>query len=582
MIKLKNRRRGVALFFTICVIGLVSLVVYGMMHFMKGEVHLSENYVDATVALLLAESGVEECIYNIKTQMNDKTKQNEDNSIYKLLTTQDSFTIPIDLTQLAKGGNKIEPLMSGGDIKAEISWERNPNLSQELASQGVPQDLAREGTLTINSMGIYNNIKKQVEVKKTIKAVLIKGNKKGDSLGMIAPGHGFYLNQATRDSFKIETFDFWDPWEFIVIGGKTYMKDGVTIDLPKWLMLSTSMKNDLEHPWLDMGIGWTGWTGGANFTETSIEYSDDPVTREYYKWQGVFSYPWWEKSSSELYSSNTKKVEEYSEKEVQAYPASVYKALANRVIDPNDNPTSGKYFQDVTFVEAFERNKVTYSNVLPLYGWGDWRNVSNKYNKYPNKAHDTSHAVEINGVTYVKGDVFLEGWVKGQGLLVVEGNVYIGGDVLTLQDDNGKQSCLGVIALRSETDTSDDEPRTGKIIYEPHHDSDWSRFGLTTPFRNLSPRLEGSFHAQGGFELKTDSSMKKLCNMDIVGNLSVDRFDRRKMPNDVRITYYDWQSILERSGEDLSLGNDTTYISDVYDLAMAKEILSWREVPASL
>ena len=578
MIKLKKQRSGIALFFTLCTIGLVSLIVFGMMHFMRGEVNMSENYVDGSVALLLAESGVEECIFSIKSQMTEK-----DNVIYNLITTQDAGNIEVDLTRLAKGETKVEPIMKGGDIKATVTWTLDQKNSQELADLGVTRDLAREGTLIINSMGEFNKIKKQVEVKKKVKAILLKGGTVGNSIGMIAPTHGFYLNNASRDSFKIETFDFWDPWEFIVKGGKTYMKDGVVVDLPKWLMLS-GMKNELEHPWLDLGMGWTGWTGGANFSETQIEYSDDPVTRQYYKWKGVFTYPWWEKCSSELYHSNTKKVEEYSDKQVKAYPASVYKKIANRVIDPQDNPTMGKYFQDVTFVEAFERNKVTYSNVLPLYGWGDWRNVSNKYNKYfgnPNKAHDTSHAVEINGVTYVKGDVFLEGWVKGQGLLVVEGNVYVGGDVLTLPDDKGCESCLGVIALRSETDTSDDEPRTGKIIYEPHHDSDWSRFGLTTPFRNLSPRLEGSFHAQGGMELKTDSSMKKLCNMDIVGNLSVDRFDRRKMPNDVRITYYDWQSILERSGYDYTIDKTTTY-SNVYDLAITKEILSWREVPATL
>lgn len=578
--KLKNnKRRGLALFFTICTIGVVCLIVFAMMHFMRGEVHLSENYVDGTVALLLAESGVEESIFTIKSQMTSK-----DNVIYNLITTQDSGDIDVDLSRLSNGESKVEPLVKGGEVKAKITWQLNNSTTSELEAKGVPRDLAREGTLTINSMGTFNKTKKQVEVKKKIKAILLKGGTNSNSIGMIAPGHGFYLNKASRDSFKIDTFDFWDPWEFIVKGGKTYMKDGVVVDVPKWLMLASSMKNELEHPWLDMGMGWTGWTGGANFTETNIEYSNDPVTREYYKWQGVLTYPWWEKSSSELYNSNTKKVEEYEEKQVNAYPASVYKAIANRVVDPEENPTSGKYFKDVTFVEAFERNQVTYNKVLPLYGWGDWRNVSNKYNKYfgnPNKAHDTSHAVELNGVTYVKGDVFLEGWVKGQGLLVVEGNVYIGGDVLTLQDDQGKDSCLGVIALRSETDTSDDEPRTGKIIYEPHHDSDWSRFGLTTPFRNLSPRLEGSFHAQGGMELKTDSSMRKLCNMDIVGNLSVDRFDRRKMPNDVRITYYDWQSVLEKSSYDYTVDKTVTY-SSVYDLAMTKDILSWREVPASL
>ena len=104
---------------------------------------------------------------------------------------------------------------------------------------------------------------------------------------------------------------------------------------------------------------------------------------------------------------------------------------------------------------------------------------------------------------------------------------------------------------------------------------------MKCPVRNLSPRIEASIHAQGGMELKTDSSMKKLCNMDIVGNLSVDKFDRRKMPNDVRITYYDWQSVLERSDYDFTVDKKVDY-TNVYDLAIQKEIFSWREVPATL
>ena len=577
MIRQNNKKRGLALFFTICTIGIVSLIVFGMMHFMRGEVHLSENYVDATIALLLAESGVEESVFTIKSQMSFK-----DSPIYKMITNQESGTLEVDLTRLAKGEGTVEPIMPGGDIRANIDWKLDARSSTTPSGYVIPKELLREGTLTINSMGMFNNTRKQVEVKKKIKAVLLKGAMNSNSVGMVAPGHSFYINEATDDSFKIATFDFWDPWEFIIKGGKTFMKDGVVVDLPKWLML-TSMKKEMEHPWLDLGMGWTGWTGGANFSETEIEYENDPVTRGYYKWKGIFSYPWWEKCTDELYHSNTKKVNEYSVKQTKTYSADVYKKLANRVIDPSENPTMGKYFKDVTYVEALERNQVTYSKVLPLCGWGDWRNVSSKYNMFgnPNKAHDTSRAVEVNGVTYVKGDVYLEGWVKGQGLLVVEGNIYIGGDVLTLDDDEGRQSCLGLIALRDPEDNSDDEPRTGRVIYEPHHDKDWSRYAFTTPFRNLSPRIEASIHAEGGMELKTDSSMKKLCNMDIVGNLSVGRFDRRKMPNDVRITYYDWQSVLERSGLDLTFDKTIDY-TNLYDLAVEKSIVSWREVPATL
>ena len=576
--KLQNRA-GLALFFTICTIGVISIIVYGMIYFMRGEVYHSENYVDSTVSLLLAEAGIEETLFTVKSQMN-----NPENAFYKLITGQDEGSVDVDLSRLSSGNKAVPPIAEGGSVKARLTWQLDKKAFEDLVAKGVPREIARQGTITINSQGSFHRTRKQVEVKKSLKAMLLKGPLNANAVGMVAPSHGLFLNKANQDSFKIESFDFWDPWGFFVKGGKTYMKEGVRVDLPKWLML-TRMRNELEHPWLDMGIGWTGWNGGADLSETRIEYTDAAVTRQYHKWQGLFTWPWWVKTGDEPYHSETRKVQEYENKQVNIYPAEVYRRLANRVVDPTTNPEHAKYFGNVNFQEAFGRNEVNYDKVVPLYGWGDWRKVSNKYSRYfgnPTKAHDTSRAVEINGLTYIKGDVYLEGWVKGKGLLVVEGNIYVGGDILTLQDDSGLDSCVGVIALRDKSsDTSVENPKTGKIIYKPHHDSDWSRFGITHPFRNLSPRLEGSFHAEGGMELETDSQMKKLCNMDIVGNLSVDYFDRRRMPNDVRITYFNWQEVLERSSYDYTVDKKVDY-TNLYELAIQKEILSWREVDATL
>lgn len=573
-----GKRTGIALFFTICTILVISIIVGGMLYFMRGEVYHSASYVDNTVALLLAEAGIEETLFTVKSQMN-----NPENPFYQLITKESEGSVDVDLSRISKGSDDVLPIVEGGTVKTRLTWKLDQKAMEDLVAKGVPREIARQGTITINSQGSFHRAKKQVEVKKSLKAMLVKGPLDSNSVGMVAPDHGLFLNNSDPNSFKIESFDFWDPWGFIVNGGKAYMKDGVKVDLPKWLML-TRMKGEMEHPWLDMGIGWTGWNGGGDFSQTDIEYAEDPVARQYYKWQGIFRWPWWQKVA-EPYHSKTKKVEEYDNKKVNLYPAEVYHRLANRALDPKKTPSHGKYFTDVTFSEAFGRNQVTYKKVVPLYGWGDWRKVPNKYGRYfgnPTKAHDTSRAVEINGLTYIKGDVYLEGWIKGKGLLVVEGNIYVGGDVLTLPDDSGRESCVGIIALRDKSwDTSKENPKTGKIIYKPHHDSDWSKFGITHPFRNLSPRLEGSFHAEGGMELETDSKMKKLCNMDIVGNLSVDYFNRRKMPNDVRITYFDWQSVLARSNYDYAVDKKIDY-TDLYELAIQKEIVSWREVDATL
>ena len=274
MIKAFNKRAGIALFFTIATITVISIMVYGMIFFMRGEVYQSENYVDSTVALLIAEGGIEEALFTIKSQMN-----NPENPVYQLITQQDEGTVDIDLTRLSEGTSSVAPLIEGGSAKARVAWQLDRRAMEELVSQGVPREIAREGTITINSMGQYHRNKQQVEVKKKLKGMLIKGPLTANAVGMVAPEHGLYLNTPHHNSFKIETFDFWDPWGFEVKGGKVYMRDGAKVDLPKWLML-TKMRNELDNPWLDMGIGWTGWNGGGDFVDTEIEYTNDPVTRQ--------------------------------------------------------------------------------------------------------------------------------------------------------------------------------------------------------------------------------------------------------------------------------------------------------------
>ena len=572
-----------ALFFTIATIMVISILVYGMIFFMRGEVHLSENYVDSTCALLLAEAGVEESLFTIKTQMNDPK-----NPIYDLITKKDEGTIDIDLGHLEGKTQGISPLIQNGKVKARVSWKHDPAATKALVDKGLPANAAREGILTIDSRGAFNQTKKQVQVKKTLKAVLMQATFPGNSLGMIAPDHGLYFNEAKRDSFKIVPNDFFDPWGFRVDGGKVFMKEGAKIDLSKWLIM-TKLYGEMEHPWLDRGIGgFPSWfNGGTDLSGAkSIEFSNEQVSRVYEKWLGWANFPrLWGRSDGELYNSSTKKVDDYEPKKINLYPGEIYRKLANRLVDPKTNPSHGKYFTDVNFTEAFGRNQVDYKNVIPLYGWGDWRKVPNKFNRYlgnPNRAHDTSHAVEINGLTFIKGDVFLEGWVKGKGLLVVQGNIYVGGDVMTLNEDSGGQSAVGIIALRDpEFDHSKENPLTGRVIYKPHHDSDWSRMGITHPFRNMSPTIESCVFAQGGMELDTDSSIKKLINMKIVGNLVTDYFNRLKMPNDITIKHYNWQEVLAKSSYDYVIDRETKY-SQKYELSVMKEILSWREVEVTI
>ena len=52
----------------------------------------------------------------------------------------------------------------------------------------------------------------------SLKAMLLKGPLNANAVGMVAPSHGLFLNKANQDSFKIESFDFWDRWGFFVKG----------------------------------------------------------------------------------------------------------------------------------------------------------------------------------------------------------------------------------------------------------------------------------------------------------------------------------------------------------------------------
>ena len=154
--------------------------------------------------------------------------------------------------------------------------------------------------------------------------------------------------------------------------------------------------------------------------------------------------------------------------------------------------------------------------------------------------------------------------------------------MLTLPDDNGGKSSVGIIALRDPRwDTEIENPKSGRVIYQPHHDSDWSRLGITNPFINLSPRIESCVYAQGGMELKSDSKMKKLINMEIIGNLATDFFDRRRMPNDVKIKYFNWQEILTQSDYDFAVDHKTEW-STKYNVAVSKQVVGWREVEPTL
>jgi len=252
--------------------------------------------------------------------------------------------------------------------------------------------------------------------------------------------------------------------------------------------------------------------------------------------------------------------------------------LATTVVNPyksynkDGDAKDNHLFRSVVFSDAIGARSTGYNNVLPLYGYGDWRKVPAPFYDNPTRRDDLSQAIPIDGVTYVRGDVFLEGWYKGLGTLVVEGNVYVGGDVMGLPPTlTGYHSLLNLIVLEDPGRESSTQglyrKNTGKIIYKPHHDRDWDKLHLNL-LREMNPVLDIAVYAKNGMDVDRTSLFDDFFNMQIEFNFATENFDQQKLPNDLTIFGTDPQVILKREGMDASE-------AFVYPV-IGTEYLSWK------
>ncbi len=535
------RRRGDAFLLAVGVIAVVFVLLMGVMTLVRQEVRFSSAFLDAEKAFQLAESGVEQALFHLKSRMR------YDSRLVDALTGMEKTVIRFPASLCRETASIVGP----GRGEVEI-WAEFEPVEEVVPGKGVV------GRLVLHSRGTCLSAR-GVKVSRQVRAVY---RITGVNLGIVAPEHGLFVREREHLYYQVPGFTL-DARDLAVYGGKVYIKNGMACELTEHI-IDEEFRPMGELGFMDLGYDTfnlsTFFSGGVNFCHSEvIEYETRPVTRKYFDFQGFGALfgpgaAW--RPVEELYiPGRTRRATGfYSNDEINLLTADEYRKLATVCINPSTtyNP-SGSYedrrlFRDVIFRGPLGLRNTMYRQVLPLYGWGRWQRVPAGIFVNPTKKDDISNPIVFDGITFVRGDVFIEGWYEGIGTLVVQGNVYLGGDLLALPPAvTGYHSLLNIVVLEDPAREPSGVPRharrTGKLIYKPHHDMDWDKLHLHL-LRDLTPVLDAALYAENGMEVDRTSIFSKFFNMEIEFNFATEVFDWRKLPNDLAIYGTDPASLL--------------------------------------
>lgn len=244
------------------------------------------------------------------------------------------------------------------------------------------------------------------------------------------------------------------------------------------------------------------------------------------------------------------------------YGADVYKKIAMRhnIIkqnmgkDKDDEPMrspiphvfeagglNSDYFEDRKFNGGNwpligEIKTKEFKNVVwrPFWGWGGnadecpptaWYNFSFSKNVFEAARQFPDLAINLDGVYFIDGDVLVEGFYRGKGVIVATGNVIVGGTLQRHEDDQmfdpnaagvteasqtikGPFNCVQLIALGTRAATDSSYKVTGKIIFAPHaYDSKYYGTGWVQSFFSKNPqvRIDAFMYGENGMMMDVDS-----------------------------------------------------------------------------
>ncbi|MCJ8347682.1 hypothetical protein MJH12_19265 [bacterium] len=515
------------------VIVLAAITFVGMsavLFFAQTESKLTNKFVDYMLAERIADSGVEQALFYLKSDkvlnaaLIDLMREEKDGE----LSLPDVLKTEIAMLGNGKGINGIE-------ITVNYIYVPSP----------YPDGGVYTGDIQITSTGIYTNslnqtVKRQIEAIYGVRALY---------LGIVAPKHALFIREKENLNYNFE--DDINPSEMKILNGDVYIKNGITAELSDYIIRKMIDKNELtwdeyyyiDHPPSSYGLD----KGGIDFLDSQqIEYEKFGIFRKF----NVFGQPVKEKYSQNVYRSQGY----YTDQVIKLQGLEFYKSMAKLVLEPRKYSRGGKvshdrYFKDVIFEGENGLNTSKYNKVLPLYGYGDWRNAPvvdpNRYGPR-SREYDMSKPINIDGISFIRGDVFIEGWYEGLGILVVQGNVYLGGSVRALdKEQSGHPSLLNIIVYEDPqreggytTTNHASFKKTGHVIMQPHDDNDWSESGGEKADTNM--KIDPSIYTQNGLQINKDSFRDNnydlgSFDMSFKHNFVTDTVNMNFLPHDIII-----------------------------------------------
>jgi hypothetical protein len=427
--------------------------------------------------------------------------------------TMAEFTAPDKLKE------EIRLLRAGrgrSEVELQVSYEPQPS--------PYPDEDFYTGDLRIRARGQYVNPQGELFQKQVLAVYGVTGM----YLGIVAPDHALFIREKEHLNYNFE--DSVMPSSLSIYNGDVYIKEGMTAELSDYNKRRMIEKGELtweeyyymDHPPSSYGL----YAGGIDFLDSNnVEYENNGIFRKF----NIFGTP-----VKQVYSRNVSPIHGfYTDQRIKLRTPEFYKEIAKIKIEPRIYSHQGSindngHFRDVIFEGENGYNSVRYNKVLPLYGYGDWRHAPlfdpDRYGERSRK-HDMKNAINIDGVAFIRGDVFIEGWFEGLGLLVVQGNVYLGGSLRALSSDYiGYPSLLNIIVFEDSAreggytaSDHDSFKKTGQLIVKPHADNDWSEVGGADPDPMVT--LHAAVYAQNGMKVDKEAWRD---NWAVLGKIEAD------------------------------------------------------------
>lgn len=176
-------------------------------------------------------------------------------------------------------------------------------------------------------------------------------------------------------------------------------------------------------------------------------------------------------------------------------------------------------------------NKTVTNNVVKYYGWGPWQAAPPssgffgpikdlfkiKTGKEAALAYPKKYAIQLKGYEFVDGDVHIEGYYQGRGVIVATGNIYIGNELLRHRQDDtgipfnykypdgtthdGSGNSLQLVALGTRP-SSDGSP-SGKIVFRTTKDPNFAESNVFKEIFSMSDKsmqIQAFMYAKNGVE----------------------------------------------------------------------------------